>query len=97
MNTAIWWIRRDLRSSDNQALAAAMHQANVVIPLFILDPRLLASPDVGQSRLAFMFDGLRALDASLRGRGSALSYTARRSAGGASYPVPGGWSGRHLC
>jgi deoxyribodipyrimidine photolyase len=40
MNTAIWWIRRDLRLSDNQALAAAMQQANTVIPVFILDPRL---------------------------------------------------------
>ena len=37
MNTAIWWIRRDLRLSDNQALAAAMLQASVVIPVFILD------------------------------------------------------------
>jgi deoxyribodipyrimidine photo-lyase len=72
MNTAIWWIRRDLRLNDNQALAAAMHQASMVIPVFILDPRLLTSPYVGQARLAFLLDGLRALDASLRGRGSAL-------------------------
>jgi len=72
MNTAIWWIRRDLRLSDNQALAVAMHQATAVIPVFILDPRLLASQYVGQARLAFLFDGLRALDASLRSRGSAL-------------------------
>ncbi|HEX9029995.1 MAG TPA: deoxyribodipyrimidine photo-lyase, partial [Anaerolineales bacterium] len=72
MNTAIWWIRRDLRLSDNQALAAAMHEASVVIPLFILDPWLLASPNVGQGRLAFLLEGLRALEASLRGRGSGL-------------------------
>ncbi len=72
MNTAIWWIRRDLRLSDNQALAAAMHQASVVIPLFILDTRLLASPVVGQGRLAFLLEGLRALRANLYRRGSAL-------------------------
>ena len=73
MNTAIWWIRRDLRLSDNQALAEAMRQANTVIPVFILDPKLLASPYVGQSRLAFLFEGLRVLDASLRQRGSTLT------------------------
>ncbi len=59
MKTAIWWIRRDLRLSDNQALAAALHQAEVVIPVFILDPKLLESPLVSQQRLAFLFDGLR--------------------------------------
>ena len=72
MNTAIWWIRRDLRLSDNQALAAAMHQASMVIPVFILDPGLLNSPYIGQTRLGFLFDGLCALDADLRRRGSAL-------------------------
>ena len=55
MKIAIWWIRRDLRMSDNQALAAALHQAEVVIPVFILDPKLLESPLVSQQRLAFLF------------------------------------------
>ena len=34
MRTAIWWIRRDLRLDDNQALAAALQQGEVVIPFF---------------------------------------------------------------
>ncbi len=72
MKTAIWWIRRDLRLSDNQALAEALRQAEVVIPAFVLDENLLTSPYVGQSRLAFLLAGLRALDASLRTLGSAL-------------------------
>ena len=72
MKTAIWWIRRDLRLSDNQALAAAMRQASSVIPLFILDPGLLRSPNVGHARVAFLFENLRFLDASLRSRGSGL-------------------------
>jgi len=72
MNTAIWWIRRDLRLSDNQALAAAIGQARTVIPVFILDSKLLASQYVGQARLAFLFENLRLLDSSLRSRGSAL-------------------------
>jgi len=72
MSTAIWWIRRDLRLSDNSALAAALGRGGAVIPVFILDPKLLASPYASQKRLAFLLDGLRALDASLRQRGSAL-------------------------
>lgn len=72
MKSAIWWIRRDLRLSDNQALASALDQADVVYPVYILDPNLLASPYAGQKRLAFLLDGLRALGEDLRGRGSSL-------------------------
>jgi deoxyribodipyrimidine photo-lyase len=72
MRTVIWWIRRDLRLSDNQALAAAMSQADVVIPLYILDPKLLNSTRASQNRISFLFDGLRNLDTSLHQRGSAL-------------------------
>jgi deoxyribodipyrimidine photo-lyase len=69
---AIWWIRRDLRLSDNPALAAALERAETVIPLFVLDPRLLDSPNASPKRTAFLFAGLRALEDSLRQRGSAL-------------------------
>jgi len=72
MKTAIWWIRRDLRLSDNLALAAALDRAEVVIPVFILDPKLLASQYAGQGRVAFLFEGLRLLEADLRQRGGAL-------------------------
>src|SRR6188768_3084273 len=72
MTTSIWWIRRDLRLTDNQALTAALAAAEQVLPVFILDPRLLASPYTGEKRTAFLFDGLRALDADLRTRGSRL-------------------------
>jgi deoxyribodipyrimidine photo-lyase len=72
MNRAIWWIRRDLRLEDNQALATALKKAEVVIPVFILDPNLLDSPYTSQQRLAFLFDGLRSLDSELCKRGSKL-------------------------
>jgi deoxyribodipyrimidine photo-lyase len=39
MQTAIWWIRRDLRLRDNEALTAAVTQAEFVIPVFIIEPR----------------------------------------------------------
>ncbi len=72
MKTAIWWIRRDLRLGDNQALTEALRQAEVIVPVFILDPILLASEFTGQVRLAFLFEGLRELDKNLKQRGSRL-------------------------
>jgi deoxyribodipyrimidine photo-lyase len=42
MRTAIWWVRRNLRLADNQALTAAQDQAEQVLPVFVLDPALLA-------------------------------------------------------
>jgi deoxyribodipyrimidine photo-lyase len=72
MTTALWWVRRDLRLTDNQALAAALAHADQVVPVFVLDPALLSSSYVGHKRVAFLFDGLRQLDANLRARGSYL-------------------------
>jgi len=75
MTTAIWWVRRDLRLADNQALAAALGGAERLIPVFCLDPAILASGYVGDAakgRVAFLFEGLRRLDADLSARGSRL-------------------------
>ena len=38
----IWWLRRDLRLSDNAALSHALRDGDIIIPVFILDP--LPSP-----------------------------------------------------
>lgn len=73
MNAVVWWIRRDLRLTDNQALAAALSFGAPVYPVFIIDPGLLQSAYVGDKRLAFLFDGLRRLDATLKARGSYLT------------------------
>lgn len=67
--TAIWWTRRDLRLTDNPTLQAALEIAPV-LPVFILDPELFSRP--APRRQAFLFNGLRALDADLRQRGSYL-------------------------
>ena len=72
MSTAIWWIRRDLRLADNQALAAALSSADEVVPVFVLDPALLGSGYVADKRLGFLFAGLRVLDADLRRLGGRL-------------------------
>jgi deoxyribodipyrimidine photo-lyase len=72
MTRAIWWIRRDLRITDNQALASALEHAKEVIPAFILDQRLLTSDYAGSKRVSFLLEGLRYLEADLQARGSRL-------------------------
>ena len=46
--------------------------AEQVIPVFVLDPALMGAEWAGEKRVAFLLGGLRALDADLRARGSAL-------------------------
>jgi deoxyribodipyrimidine photo-lyase len=70
MSKALWWIRRDLRLSDNLTLRTALQHGEVV-PVFVLDPHLLEhTPALRQS---FLFEGLHRLDESLRERGSILT------------------------
>ena len=57
--------------ADNAALAAAIRQGEV-IPAFVIDPALLHSDRVGPKRVAWLAANLRALDRSLRERGSQL-------------------------
>jgi deoxyribodipyrimidine photo-lyase len=66
--TAIWWIRRDLRLTDNPTLHAAL-EADSIIPIFILDPTFARS---SPRRRDFLHEGLQALDRDLRSRGSHL-------------------------
>jgi deoxyribodipyrimidine photo-lyase len=66
----IWWVRRDLRLEDNQALTAALDQGSGVLPVYILDEHLLAKP--AEKRQGFLFAGLHVLDTDLRRLGSRL-------------------------
>jgi deoxyribodipyrimidine photo-lyase len=66
--SSIWWIRRDLRLTDNPALQAAL-AAGSVIPTFILDPAFARS---SPRRRNFLYEGLHSLDKDLRARGSYL-------------------------
>lgn len=70
--TVLWWLRRDLRLADNDALAAALAGGRRVVPVFVLDPALLDGPRSSPTRTAFLLGGLRALDDDLRARGSRL-------------------------
>lgn len=67
--TAIWWIRRDIRLTDNPTLHATLKHGSV-IPVFILDPRLLKRAPA--RRQGFLFGALRSLDEELQQRGNRL-------------------------
>jgi len=66
MRRVIWWIRRDLRISDNPRLSTAISMGDEVIPIFILDPILMNSDYIGEKRKTFLFSGLQILDSELR-------------------------------
>ena len=67
---SVLWFRRDLRLGDNPALVDAAADGPV-LPLFVLDPTLWGP--AGPSRRAYLAASLRALDSSLRQRGTRLS------------------------
>jgi deoxyribodipyrimidine photo-lyase len=59
----IIWFRRDLRIGDHPALLEAIKNCDEIIPLFILDKKLIGQS--GSKRLAYLGQSLRALDESL--------------------------------
>jgi len=63
ISRAIFWFRRDLRLSDNPALLEAIANSDEVVPIFILDAKLIGTS--GSKRLAYLGQSLRALDESL--------------------------------
>jgi deoxyribodipyrimidine photo-lyase len=70
--TAIWWVRRDLRVRDVPALHRAA-QAERTVPVFVFDDRLLTKGRFPSgTRTAFMLGCLAELDAALRERGAGL-------------------------
>jgi deoxyribodipyrimidine photo-lyase len=72
VKSALWWIRRDLRLTDNQALMSAVSNAKAVYPVFVLDDRLIDSRYSSPRRMDFLWQNLRSLNVELRRRGSYL-------------------------
>ncbi|GAA2579688.1 deoxyribodipyrimidine photo-lyase [Winogradskya consettensis] len=69
MRTAIVLFTRDLRTHDNPALASACANAETVVPLFVLDPKL---QQLSPNRARFLHQSLADLRESLRARGGDL-------------------------
>ena len=72
MSTALVWLRRDLRVHDHPALRAALDGADTVVPVFVLDDRLLGGRHASGSRVQFMLDCLKDLRQSMQDRGGDL-------------------------
>ena len=68
MDTAIVVFTRDLRLHDNPALHQAYVRARQVVPLFVIDPAIVAPAN----RARFLAESLADLRASLRERGADL-------------------------
>jgi deoxyribodipyrimidine photo-lyase len=101
IETSVVLFNRDLRVHDHPALAAAA-KAERVVPLFVLDERLLGSRFAAPNRVAFMLEALRDLDESLRKAGGRLfvrrgdpvreAVAVARECGAAAIHVSADWS-----
>ena len=71
MRVAVVLFTRDLRVHDHPALACAAHSAQLVAPLFVLDPTMLGGFGAA-NRVSFLLAALGDLRRELRGRGGRL-------------------------
>lgn len=72
MKTAIHCFRRDLRITDNTALAAAAKEAGQVVPVYVVSGWKKKHRWTGAPRQTFLSGSLAALDANLRAIGGRL-------------------------
>jgi deoxyribodipyrimidine photo-lyase len=72
MKYGIHWFRRDLRLRDNLTLHALSKQVDAFVPVFIIDPRLVADHKRGSPRTSFLFDCLEHLEKDLARKGHSL-------------------------
>lgn len=71
--TAIFWIRRDIRLDDNAGLYHALTESKQVLPLFIFDTNILDElEDRKDSRVEFIHNALAQLKDELEQTGSSL-------------------------
>jgi deoxyribodipyrimidine photo-lyase len=72
LSTAIVLFTRDLRVHDHPALATAAREADRVVPLFVLDDRILGSRYANPNRVGFLLESLADLRGRLRDLGGEL-------------------------
>jgi deoxyribodipyrimidine photo-lyase len=72
LDTAILWLRRDLRITDNPALVEALRRADRLLPVFIWSPAEEAPWQPGAASRWWLDGTLRRLDEDLRRLGSRL-------------------------
>jgi deoxyribodipyrimidine photo-lyase len=72
MRRVIILFTRDLRLHDNPALDAAAVRAENVVPLYVLEERLVSGPRAAPNRVRFLLEAVDDLRSSLRERGGDL-------------------------
>ncbi len=77
MKKGIVWFRNDLRVEDNEALFRASEKFDQILPVFIINNKLLEKEDydsakIGSYRLQFLLESLQNLKESLESLGSGL-------------------------
>lgn len=66
------WFKRDLRVRDHSALTAAVETGGPVLPLYVIEPSLLAHPHTSPRHIELILDGLADLRESLAALGAPL-------------------------
>lgn len=69
---AVWWVKRDMRLRDNEALSQACVEAITVLPLYVFEPLLLNGPDWGQAHSYAVVEAITSLRKNLQHQGSDL-------------------------
>ncbi len=68
----IWWIQRNIRIVDNRTLSAALHENNGLVPVFILNQKILENQHSISCKDRFLIPVLKSFDKELRLLGSKL-------------------------
>jgi deoxyribodipyrimidine photo-lyase len=69
---SLFWFRRDLRLNDNRGLFEALAKGKQVLPVFILDEDIVSGLPPSDHRIAYIYDALSGIHASLKQAGSGL-------------------------
>ena len=67
--TALWWIKKDFRLSDNPALRAALAHAERVVPVFLFEPAVLRAEETSGFHVAAWCEAVGDLQRRLRAYG----------------------------
>ena len=67
---SIWWIKRDFRLHDNDALTAALESHDTVTPVFVFETGLTAQPDYSAMHVYAWHQALGDLRSRLQSIGS---------------------------
>ena len=64
MKQALWWIKRDFRLLDNEALNVALQRADNILPLYVFERDYIAQPDISPMHIWAWLRALKDLKAN---------------------------------